>query len=275
MINALKNMIPSALKKLYYRLISEPVKHGWFGDYSTWAEAQQKCTGYAAENILEKVKNSLLQVRNGEAAYERDSVLFDEVEYSEPLLQAFKMIANENNNTLNVIDFGGSLGSSFFQNKGFLSNLTEFKWNIVEQKHFVDCGKHYFEDQQLKFYYTIEEALQKNKAQVLLLSSVIQYFEKPYELIERCMKYEFDYIIIDRTAFIENKPERITVQVVPEFIYKASYAAWFLNEQKFLDAFKNRYKVMNGFVSEQSKPMKIDQKTQVYWKGFLLKKQNG
>ncbi len=124
----------------------------------------------------------------------------------------------------------------------------------------------------MKFYYTIEEALKHSKPQVLLLSSVIQYFEKPYELIQTCMRYGFEYIIVDRSAFIKSKSERITVQVVPEFIYKASYPAWFLNEEKFIKTLEPGYKVINTFISELSKPMKIDKRTEASWKGFILKK---
>ena len=33
------------------------------------------------KNVLEKCKNALLKVKNGEAAYERDSVLFNQIQY--------------------------------------------------------------------------------------------------------------------------------------------------------------------------------------------------
>lgn len=36
--------------------------------------------------ILQTVKNSLLKVKNAEIVYERDSVIFDEIEYSWQLL---------------------------------------------------------------------------------------------------------------------------------------------------------------------------------------------
>jgi putative methyltransferase (TIGR04325 family) len=269
---AFKNSIPSPLKNLYRKFFSPPKKYGWFGNYTNWKDAEKECSGYDSETILEKVKESVLKVKSGEAVYERDSVLFDEIQYSEPLLNAFKSIAKKNDNTLHIVDFGGSLGSSYFQNRNFLKELKELKWSIVEQKHFVDCGKEFFEDEHLKFYYTIDEALNRAESKVLLLSSVIQYFEKPYELIEKCINYNFDYIIIDRTGFIDKKKDRITVQIVPEYIYKASYAAWFFNEQKFINSFTDKYDIVDDFVSELSKPMNIDKNTKAYWKGFLLKK---
>ena len=56
------------------------------GDFATWAEANRHCTGYDAEEILAKVLASTLKVKHGEAATERDSVLFDQIEYAWPVL---------------------------------------------------------------------------------------------------------------------------------------------------------------------------------------------
>jgi putative methyltransferase (TIGR04325 family) len=39
------------------------------------------------------------------------------------------------------LDFGGSLGSSYFQNKKFLDALRLVEWNVVEQENFVATGE--------------------------------------------------------------------------------------------------------------------------------------
>ncbi len=58
--------------------------YGLSGDYRSWDEAMTASTGYDSGIILEKTKAALLKVKNGEAAYERDSVLFDEIQYAWP-----------------------------------------------------------------------------------------------------------------------------------------------------------------------------------------------
>lgn len=268
----IKRILPDSLKVIIKKMVTSKPIHGWFGNYKTWSEAKEKCTGYDDSSILEKVKSAVSKVKNGEAVYERDSVLFDKIEYSQPLLDAFKNIADESNGELHVVDFGGSLGSSYFQNKPFLKDIKELKWSIVEQKHFIDCGKECIQGNELKFYYSIDEAISSSSRQVLFLSSVIQYFEHPYELIHKCMKYGFDYIIIDRTAFLESKNERITIQIVPEFIYKASYPAWFFNEQKFVDAFLQDYKLISEFDSKFDSREQLQDEVWAYRKGFVFKK---
>ena len=59
------------------------------------------------------------KVKNGEAVYERDSVLFDEIQYSWGLLAGLEKAALEHDGKLCVLDFGGSLGSTYYQNKQF------------------------------------------------------------------------------------------------------------------------------------------------------------
>jgi putative methyltransferase (TIGR04325 family) len=246
------------------------LNHGWFGDFSSWSLAKKECSGYDASNILSTVKDSVLKVRNGEAVYERDSVLFDEITYSPHLIEVFQSVVK--NGKFHVVDFGGSLGSSYFQHRSLFQDLTDFKWAVVEQGHFVECGKNDIALDELKFYNTVDEALEEQSAHVLFLSSVVQYFEEPYNLIESLLKYNFEFIVLDRTAFIEGVKERITKQVVPEFIYKASYPAWFLNEQKLLNAFSKHYELVFDFPSSfDSDGMQEDGK-RVYRKGFYFKR---
>ncbi len=105
----------------------------WSGNYKSWLEAENKSSGYDENSILEKVRNSVLKVKSGQAAYERDSVAFDTLEYSQELLDIFKTISFESGGVLNVVDFGCSLGSMYYQYRNLLSDIKELNWNIVEE----------------------------------------------------------------------------------------------------------------------------------------------
>jgi hypothetical protein len=72
------------------------------GDITTWEEANSHCTGYNAEEILAKVLASTLKVKHGEAAAERDSVLFDQIEYAWPVLAGLMWAAARSSGRLNV-----------------------------------------------------------------------------------------------------------------------------------------------------------------------------
>ena len=264
------------LKKLVPPLVLEVArpkdkKYGFFGNYQSWSDACQHSYGYNSDVILNKVKDALLQVKEGKAAYERDSVLFNEIHYSFPVLAGLLRVAVENDGRLSVLDFGGSLGSSYYQNKQFLPKLKEFRWSIVEQEKFVACGRKFFEDGCLKFFDNIDACLQSEKPDILLVSSVIQYLEHPYFFLEDIISRRLKYIIIDITAFFNDisAMDQLTVQIVPPYIYEASYPAWIFNLNKFLSCFFGQYEMLANFNSLESVELK---KISAELKGFIFRR---
>src|SRR5215212_9351800 len=97
--------------------------------YATWEDARRHATGYDDPVILEKVASAALKVKCGDAAFERDSVLFESVQYSWPVLAGLLWVASSSGNKLNVLDFGGSLGTSYFQNRAFLEHISDLRWS--------------------------------------------------------------------------------------------------------------------------------------------------
>jgi putative methyltransferase (TIGR04325 family) len=268
MLGLVKHNIHKFLQKIGLEKQVPAEKFGWFGDYVSWDAAIKDTSGYDEASILHKIKDSVLKVKRGEAQYERDSIVFDDFEYSTELLEALKYTLH--NNSLSLIDFGGSLGSQYFQYKRFFEGV-DLNWMVVEQTHFVDCGKKEIAEEQLHFFYTIEEALDYKKANAIMLSCVLPYIKDPFELVQKIMSYQFEYIIIDRNPFIDLDRDLISIQIVPEFVYKASYPSWFFQEQKFVELFKDKYTVIKEFDSPFAAPRLVNN-IQASWKGFILKK---
>jgi len=266
-------LLPPVIFSIYGMFKRQEVYQGmWTGNYPSWNAAAAQCQGYDDNSILEKCKEALLQVKTGAAVYERDSVVFDKKQYSWPLLAALQKVALEDGR-LCVLDFGGSLGSTYFQNKDFI-NLPDIEWCIVEQPNFVACGQRYFEDRQLRFFETLEQCFEVCQPNVLLLSSVLQYLEQPYSWISKFLSFKFPNIIVDRTSFIDNgSSARLTIQNVPETIYKASYPCWFFNEAEFIKAFAG-YNPAADFNSYADADQVSDDGKQLYWKGFYLTPNN-
>lgn len=204
------------------------------GDFSTWEEARVHCTGYDAQEILAKVLAATLKVKRGEAVFERDSVLFDQSEYAWPVLSGLMWAAARDGGRLNVLDFGGALGSSYFQNRKLLQTLPDVCWNVVEQAHYVDAGRIHIQEEKLRFHKTIEECLIDNQPNVVLLSSVLQYLESPIDIIKRLSGTGATYLIIDRTPFSSHDHNRLMIQHVPSNIYKASYPMWVFSLPMFM-----------------------------------------
>lgn len=243
------------------------------GDYKSWAEALKDSTGYDAPAILAKTRAAGLKVKRGEAAYERDSVLFDQVEHSFPLLAGLLRAAVRQQGELVILDFGGALGSTYFQCRGFLAPLKRLVWCIVEQPAQVACGKSDFESPELQFYASVEECLAAHRPDVLLLSSVLQDPPAPYQTLEELAQQGIPRIIIDRTAFLDDDRERLTVQHVPASIYEASYPAWFLSEPKLRGLVEGAgYRLLADFPAAEvgSPPGE-----KACCKGFIFEKESG
>jgi putative methyltransferase (TIGR04325 family) len=213
------------------------LRYGWSGDYGSWSEAQSASGGYDGLAILERVRDSMLKVKRGEAVHERDSVLFDKVEYSWPLLATLMWVAAQHDGMLSVLDFGGSLGTSYFQNRAFLASLRKVRWSIVEQAHFVACGREHFTTDELRFYESTEDCLRIEKPNVIVLSGVLQYLEHPYRQLQELFDLGLPHVVVD-LAPVFGRSDRITVQRVPPEIYDASYPCWIFDEKR-LRAFLN------------------------------------
>jgi len=216
------------------------LKYGWFGNYTNWKIAKNKSSGYDNQIIIEKVKKATLAVKNNEAVYERDGCLFYEENYNWNLVGILLNIGLENSSILNILDFGGSLGSSYFQNKKMLSSINKIEWSIIEQSNFVEVGIKYLKDEQLDFFESYDDFIKaKGKPKIVLFSSVLQYLENPYQIINFYLSQKIEYIYIDLNNFIDKRPDQITIQVVPPQIYNASYPSWFFNKINFVEFFLN------------------------------------
>ena len=239
-----REYLPPVLLRMYRYLF---LKTNYSGTYKTWTDARKISSGYDSSEIIQKVVEGARKVRSGDVAYERDSFLFDKIQHSWPLLAGLLWVASRNGNRLSLTDFGGGLGSSYYQNRGFLDHLEQLRWSIVEQEKFVEIGKKEFENKHVRFYGNIKDSQEKEGANVILFSSVLQYLEKPYDLLEQVGRIGYEYVLVDRTPFIPGNADRLCVQFVTPEIYKASYPSWFFGTEKFLAAMTRDYRLVADF----------------------------
>jgi putative methyltransferase (TIGR04325 family) len=240
----------------------------WGGRYSQWSEAEKLCKGYDSQNIIEKCFDAIQEVASGRAVYERDSVLFDKKEYSLGIVSSLFLAASRLDNHLSVLDFGGSFGTTYFQNKNFLSYFKSCNWTIVEQKKIYELGKKHFENNQLNFIETIEESLKLKSPNLIVISSSLQYISNPTQILDQINNSKSQFIVFDRIPF--SKYENfITIQTVPPSIYDASYPCWIFNYDWLLSQLTN-YKVVFDFPSYCDPDQVINKEILVNWNGLLF-----
>ena len=219
------------------------------GNYPSFAAARRAAGGYENPNILTRIAEAAAQVRDGQAVFERDGVTFDHPEYRFPLLTGLLRAALLENQELRLADFGGALGSSYFQCRPFLNGLKSLRWCVVEQPHVAARGREEFRNGQLDFYDTIGDCVRSERPNLLLLSGTLQYLPDPYAVLDELLQYRIPHLIVDRTPILHNFPDRITIQRVPSQIYgiEVSYPAWFLNGLKLLGAISRSYDIITEF----------------------------
>ncbi len=246
--NVLKTCRPSGIVQFLQR---KRAAVQYEGNYPDWQAASCNAKGYDAGNILEDVKNSVAEVLKGNAVFERDSVLFYTEEPNYPLLAAVFRALNGKKD-LKLLDFGGGLGSVYFQNRKYLSCLEKISWRIVEQKHFVDAGRELFcsYNTPVSFYFTLDEAMKGWKPDIVLLSGVLQYLPDYKAILEDIKKHNIETIVIDRClCWCEDLPHRYCIQSVSKAIYKASYAVQLFNLQDLISVLSPEYQVDDTWFS--------------------------
>lgn len=261
------DFIPPLLK----RILKYDRKYGWHGRYNSWDEAIKKTTGYNSDDILKKVRDVAIKVKEGRVTYERDAIAYDKIEVAFPLLTTLLWIAAQNNQQLSLIDFGGSLGTSYRQNLPFLKNVKHLEWKVVEQKMFTDEGNANFKDEHLAFYESLQESLIDftGDPKLVIFSSSLPYLKEPYKLLQEVIDTKIPYLFIDRTAFITEPEDRLTIQKVPPAFYNASYPSWFFSREKMFNFLLREYDEVFEFNSNQVLNLGLQE---IEYTGCLLKK---
>ena len=251
------NRIASYLNFLNLQVFSSKAKsqnmgYGYRGTFSNWADAMTSSGGYQDPQIAKIVSESAQTVLLGKAVYERDSVTFASRQYSFQIAAALMWAGLHNKGSLKVLDFGGGFGTSYIQNKPFLSMLNMVSWIIVEQKTFINEARRHFQKSGLIFSENIFDSLSEDKPNLVLLSSSLQYIEHPWDILKHIIESDVEMIVFDRTIFSDESIDFITQQRVPESIFSASIPLWIFSESKFRKFMERRYKLISCFESSQS-----------------------
>lgn len=245
-----KQWCPPALLSLSRRILSGTglsTRGELRGPYPDWQAAERASTGYANPIILDAVAAATAKLLSGAAAYERDSVVFDAIEWPWPLLAALCRQAACDGGQLRVLDFGGSLGGTGLLVRKFLDPRIQLRWHIVEQPHYVARAAGLVFPDGMSFFNSIAAATLAFTPNVVIASGVLHYLAQPYNVLGQLMDLGAQTLVIDRTPCMDGADDIITVQHVPAGIFPASYPSWLFARRRILAAVTSQYAQVAGF----------------------------
>jgi putative methyltransferase (TIGR04325 family) len=205
---------------------------GWHGDLPSWAAARHASAGpgYANPDIATQVEQAVREVLAGRAAFERDGIAFAEPEVRWPCLASLLRI-HAAYGRLRVLDLGGSLATVWLQHRAWLPSAG-LRWCVVEQPGFVAAGRRLFPEHPPEFRDDLLAALADGPWDVVLISNALQYLDEPESVLARIAATGVPHLLLDCLAVTARDRDRITVQRVPEHIYRATYPCRFFAETR-------------------------------------------
>lgn len=254
---ALLRVVARSGRRLARRLLPvEPPQIGlvsydeFVGD---WEAAEAASTGWSTDVILERVLASSLRVRDGAAVHERDGVNFDRIHYAWPILSALLWVAAQRSAAISVVDMGGSLGTSYRQNRKFLASLSSVRWAIVEQDNFVRAGREHFTDDVVTFHSTMVEADRAVRPDVILCSGVMGYLPDWQDLLDQFSASTADFLLLDRVPNHDGDEPVLAIQSVSSDIYPASFPLYILPLRGLMDHLSSTWESIEVFPSVDGK----------------------
>lgn len=216
-------------------LLNDLGPHGYSGHYATWEEAQADASADEPDAMIERTAEATAAVRDGEAAYEQDSVVMAAApRETAHLLDAIRAAAAWNDNRVHVVDFGGGLGSKYFWARRTLGLGVELRWTVVELDRHVTYGRDRFASDTLAFERAIEVV--PLPVDVVVCDSALQYLPDPAEGASALARTGAQAIVLDRLPYAASGRAEVTLQRIEASIYEAALPSWLLDEREITAA---------------------------------------
>ena len=235
---------------------------------SDWKAASQTIRGYEDEEIISSVVQSTRAVRSGQAAFERDGVLFESVQYVWPVLSGLLWAKARCADSLRVLDFGGALGSHFWQYRQFLDDLPDTQWAVVEQHGMVTAGNREFSAPGLTFHESVAEASRAMSPNIVLASGSLCYVSEPDAILDSFAKSGAEVLVLDRVPVHGGQDTVLAKQQLGRGKTTKGYLAWIMSQRQLLERISTEWNIVTTFPS-LDRDWKTNRGRWFHWMGLL------
>lgn len=255
-----KKITPPLIWDASKLLLSANIESGrpFTGPFADWSSALQTSDTWDEPVITEKTLEMSLKVKNGEIEFQQDTVPQDRIIYSETILAFLALVAQENSGQIDLVDFGGSLATNYFQNRRIVYSAAAargLRWLIVERPDIARLGNEHFANDHLRFYDKVETLVfSESMPRSVLFNGSLQYIEQPEEALKEVLDCGATVIAFDRLLTSSHTHDEIYVQHPnPERYYDASYPVWVFSQETFKKRMKEHgLKLVGEFLQAPS-----------------------
>ena len=215
------------------------------------------------------VFKATLKAKNNLYYFERDGSLLSKNTISYNQLYLILELINKKKRGLNIIDYGGSLGSMYFKFKDIINQKYLNIWNIIEQKSFVNIGNKKLKEKNLNFLETINFI--KEKTDIVMINGTLQYLENPTKVLENIFKLKPEMILIQKLPILDKQStSEIYIQKrgensYPSWIFTSSFVKSFLKKNNF---------VLSKILTPEFEHNLYVKNQKIYFRDFVYKKTN-
>jgi len=238
--------------------------------FASFTEAAQAAGGYDSPAIDDRSLHAARSVIEGNAVFERDGVVFTEPDPRQPVVDAIVLTNRSRSDAspLRLLDVGGGLGSSYWQNIAQLPSEA-ITWTIVERPSLCEKARD-LPEHPIVYRSDLRQALDEHW-DVVLFSSVLQYLAEPHQVLAAAGA-ACSTIIVDRTPMHAGVDDVVCVQTTPAHIYEASYPAWIFGAGT-LEADIPGWNIISRFPGIEPS-MTTTSGTRFEWRGFTAVRGN-
>ena len=217
----------------------------------SWETAVRKSVGYESVNVLAPIMQVTVESRVKLADSKWATTRYQQVAtamffgLSENRLRVGK--------PLRVLDFGGGGGDYFYQFQKFVPNI-DFDWTVVETPALAEAMQDLYggDTQKIRWVDSLEMA--EDQYDFVLCSGVLQYLEKPFELLEDLVK-KSECVIINRIPIIDSPDHFVAVQRNLMKKRRGSYPAHFFSEKRLLETLSTYGSIPMRWVVTEDQPV--------------------
>ena len=235
--------------------------------FSSFAEAAAASEGYDSTDIANRAEEAARAVISGKAAFERDGTTFSDPDPRWPVVAGL-LLGRREGQPLRVLDIGGGLGSSYWQNRGVLEaglSGQSLQWTVVEQPSMVQRAAS-LPPHGIQYVERVADA-NPEEVDCVLLSSSLQYLDEPHLTLVDSLKSGARVLVIDRTPMASISTDIPCVQITPPHIYRASYPVWVFSQAHLESALKD-WAIVAGFPGIEP-DMKTTSGVAFSWRGLI------